>query len=194
MKSMTAKAIIVIAVTIFLFGCDRVEKDWKAAQQSGTVTAYGDYLGKHPQSIHDQEAKKTIDDLDWRDAKTKNTVNSYSEYLKKHSGGQYVNDAARLKEEAGMSSIEGKLMVSMMLGGPTLKTVNFENKVYQVFTNSNTKYINIQTDGNNVLWAIGSIYRIKGTVSEKLPAEFRNAAHDAAAKKFIVAREISIVK
>ena len=133
MKKLYSSIILIMIASMLIAGCDRVESDWKKAAQSNTAAAYGEFLAKHPKSAHVNEAKKLIDDLDWQDAKTKNSIDAFANYLNKHPEGQYVSDATKMKEEAGMSTIEGKLTASMMLGGPIIITVKVQNTLYQIF-------------------------------------------------------------
>jgi hypothetical protein len=53
------------ALSLGLIGCDRTESDWKRARDSKTVPAYTDFIGKHSQRAHVDEAKAAVENLDW---------------------------------------------------------------------------------------------------------------------------------
>lgn len=78
-------ALTVLAFT--LIGCNRAEKDWTEAKQANTIPAYEKFLANHPQGVHVEEAKNSIDALDWKDAEVKGTIDAYEGYLRVHPGG-----------------------------------------------------------------------------------------------------------
>jgi hypothetical protein len=49
-------------------------------------------------------------------------------------------------------------------------------------------------DGIAVRWDVGGIHRIKGTLTNEAPSEFRESPLAANATKFILAREITLIK
>lgn len=69
------------------------DQDWTNALISGSKTALEEYLQKHPNSTHKQEAWNKIDSIDWSTAKDENTIESYQEYLNAHADGAHIDEA-----------------------------------------------------------------------------------------------------
>jgi hypothetical protein len=105
-------AIVGVMSLGLLCGCDRTESDWKQAKDSNTVPAYTDFLAKHPQSLHVDEARGSIDELDWIDAKTKNTFDAYNGYVARHADGKHLADV-----RAGIEALPLKLSVAAVAVG-----------------------------------------------------------------------------
>lgn len=77
----------------------RQDRDWSNALVSGSKFALQDYLAKHPDSEHAQEARHKIDSIDWADASNENTLEAVQLYLAQHANGEYVDEAnAALKK------------------------------------------------------------------------------------------------
>jgi len=69
------------------------DNDWANAVVSGSRTALEDYIAKHPDSEHNNEAKHMIDSLDWSDALNESTMESMQAYLQNHANGEHVDEA-----------------------------------------------------------------------------------------------------
>jgi hypothetical protein len=80
-----------------LVACSSSESDWNQANTQGTVTAYQDFLTKHPNDPHDAAAQQRIqtlqDDQAWMTAQTGNTLQSYQQYLASEPMGAHAQDA-----------------------------------------------------------------------------------------------------
>lgn len=77
----------------------RQDSDWSNALVSGSKFALQDYLAKHPDSEHAQEARHKIDSIDWADASNENTLEAVQLYLAQHANGEHVDEAnAALKK------------------------------------------------------------------------------------------------
>jgi hypothetical protein len=74
-------------------GCNRTERDWKQVKEANTASAYANFIAKHPNGPHFDEAKASLDDLDWMAAKTKGTFDGYNLYLTRHTDGKHLSDA-----------------------------------------------------------------------------------------------------
>jgi hypothetical protein len=103
--------VLVISVAT-LMGCDRTESDWGSAKQANTVNAYREFITKHGQGAHVDEARLAIEDLNWRDAKATNTIEAYSAYLMGNKQGRYGAEAkgrlTKLRDEsAWMQATKG---------------------------------------------------------------------------------------
>lgn len=94
-----------------------VDNDWTNALVSGSKSALLDYLQKHPDSEHKQEAMHKIDSLDWADASNENTIESISAYLTEHANGDHVDEANTLLKKLKASTVqtEDKALVSSVL-------------------------------------------------------------------------------
>jgi hypothetical protein len=95
---------VFIAISLGLAGCDRTESDWQSAQQTNTPAAYNEFLAKHAQGAHVDEARKAIETLAWKGAQTKNVSESYQQYLGTYPAGQYVTEAKAAIEELAWTS------------------------------------------------------------------------------------------
>lgn len=91
MRTMTL--LILGFALIALAGCDRTESDWGKAKQANSSSAYRDFLAKHPQGAHVDEANRCIDDLDWKEALAKDTIEAYEAYLAAHAQGTHAAEA-----------------------------------------------------------------------------------------------------
>lgn len=84
------------AVTLLL-GCSSAQGDWTKAAAANTVTAYQDYLNKHPSGDNSVEATNRIhalqDDQDWSQAKQANSIDAYRNYLQQQPAGAHVKEA-----------------------------------------------------------------------------------------------------
>lgn len=90
------------------------DQDWLNAVVSGSKSALEEYLEKHPNSVHKQEAWNRIDSLDWIEASNQNTVAAYQAYIDAHADGAYASQAedAMKKVKAKDVQPEERQMVS----------------------------------------------------------------------------------
>jgi hypothetical protein len=91
-------------LAILLGGCDRTESDWKQAKDSNTAAAYTDFIAKHPQGSHVDEARAAIENLDWDTAKAADTTDAYTAYLAKYPQGMHANDVKSSIENLNWSN------------------------------------------------------------------------------------------
>jgi hypothetical protein len=89
-------ALVLISVTT-LFACSSAEKDWGKADAANSISAYQEYLGKHPTGEHSAEASDRIhslqDEAAWSQAKQSNTGDAYRDYFQKEPTGAHTKDA-----------------------------------------------------------------------------------------------------
>lgn len=71
----------------------KVDQEWHLAMTNNTKTAYLRYMERHPESIHNIEAKIKIDSIDWISAAGENTIESYKQYMEQHADGSHFVDA-----------------------------------------------------------------------------------------------------
>lgn len=69
------------------------DREWINVVMSGSRNMLDEYISKHPDSPHRQEALHKIDSLDWVLCRDANTEQAYKEYIDKHSDGDYYEDA-----------------------------------------------------------------------------------------------------
>jgi hypothetical protein len=84
---------LLVLATILLAGCGTTERDWKVAKDVNTAPGYADFLAKHPQGSHVDEARAAIDEIDWTSIKTKNTSAGYNKYLLTYPAGRHTSEA-----------------------------------------------------------------------------------------------------
>lgn len=83
----------------------QADADWTNTCVSGTKTALEDYLSRHPDSPHRQEALHKIDSLDWSLASNENTPDAYQTYLDAHSTGEHVEEARAAVKELNAKTV-----------------------------------------------------------------------------------------
>lgn len=102
----------VVLVTMLIAGCGTTERDWKQAKEANTASGYAEFLAKHPQGAHVDEARAAIDEIDWNLAKGKNTSADYQNYLAVHTAGRHVVQAKAaieaIEEDADWTSAKAK--------------------------------------------------------------------------------------
>lgn len=72
---------------------EQLDQDWTNAIVSGSKSALMDYLSKHPDSPHKQEAMDKIDSIDWAQCLKLNTSEAYQMYMADHSDGNHYEEA-----------------------------------------------------------------------------------------------------
>lgn len=75
------------------------DQEWIDALVSGSKAALNEYLDKHPDSPHRQEALSKIDSIDWALCVKANTSDAYQEYLDLHSDGSHYEEAVLALEK-----------------------------------------------------------------------------------------------
>lgn len=63
MKSKMTQIGLLMLSVMTISGCDRTESDWNKAKQSNTSAAFMDFIAKHPQGPHLDDAKRSLDGL-----------------------------------------------------------------------------------------------------------------------------------
>jgi len=82
---------------ILLAACSSAQSDWQKASASNTVTAYQEFLQKHPNTTQSVEARSRIhaleDEQAWARAQQANTVAGYQAYLQEQPAGIHLAEA-----------------------------------------------------------------------------------------------------
>ncbi len=81
---------ILLAVSV---GCNTADRDWRHAKDANTASAYTEFLAKHPQSPHVNEAATLLAEFDWKQAKASSTIAAFTEFLAKHPQNSHVGEA-----------------------------------------------------------------------------------------------------
>lgn len=84
-----------IVMCFILTACDSTESDWLKAREANTLIAYNDFISKHPQGPHLDEAKRGIEEIEWQTAKTNDNAEAYSSYLLKYPEGLYAGEGRK---------------------------------------------------------------------------------------------------
>jgi hypothetical protein len=95
---------------IWTTGCNTTEKDWNAAKETDTTSAYTGFLTQHPQGPHADEARTAIESLDWKEAHSANTSVAYTAFLVRHPQEAHAADAKAAK--AAAESVTGRTYVT----------------------------------------------------------------------------------
>lgn len=92
-----ACAATVAAVLAGLAACSREQQDWRSAEASDTVEAYGDFLKDHPDSGLVRQARARLtqlsEDRAWSQAGSADTVDAYKQFLAQYPNGQWSQEA-----------------------------------------------------------------------------------------------------
>ena len=94
----------VASLFLFIFamgGCTSAEtRDWEGARKDGTLSAYEQFLSKHPEGTFTANARSQIELLsrprDWQTAQSQNTIQGYEEFRRRHSSGEDAEKARAL--------------------------------------------------------------------------------------------------
>jgi len=54
-----------LLLTLLAIGCGETHQDWKKAEATNTAEAYAEFLAKHPQDSHADDARARIETIDW---------------------------------------------------------------------------------------------------------------------------------
>jgi len=76
-----------------LIGCNTTESDWAKAKNDNTASAYSEFVERHRQGPHVDEAIALIESMDWDAAKNTNTVPAYQAFISKHPTGRFAETA-----------------------------------------------------------------------------------------------------
>ncbi len=80
--------ILIYLSLVMVVGCASPKEDFVIARSLNTITAYEDFLKKHPQSGESIEARRRLNELRelhaWENALRANTVSAYEQFLKEN--------------------------------------------------------------------------------------------------------------
>lgn len=81
------------SIRLRLTALRQVNVDWERALASGSKAELEKFMRRHPNSVHNIEAKLQIDSLDWASACRADTPEAYQAYLSAHYDGAYYDEA-----------------------------------------------------------------------------------------------------
>lgn len=85
--------------SLFIYGCNSTEKDWKQAESLNTVQSYSQFIENHKSSPYAETAKERIIELDWHTAKQKNNIEAYKLFTQKYPASKYVQECKVIIEQ-----------------------------------------------------------------------------------------------
>jgi len=80
-------------------------QEWTNAVVSGSKAALTEYMRKHPDSPHRQEALSKIDSIDWEQCSKTNTAEAYQLYIDNHSDGNHYDEALLALKKARSAEV-----------------------------------------------------------------------------------------
>ncbi len=76
-----AVPLIIMGMLFFAYACSTAQKDYERARQLNTITAYQDFLSKHPQSDFSKHAMTRIEEKNFETAESENTIGAYQRFM-----------------------------------------------------------------------------------------------------------------
>lgn len=84
-------SLILLFTTIPLAGCRSTESDWKRATDANSSASYADFLAKHPNGKHADEAGIAIENLDWNKALSAGNPRAFFDFFRAHPESSRVS-------------------------------------------------------------------------------------------------------
>lgn len=78
---------------VLLLGCDAGKRDWQKAAEQGTITAYEEFLKKHPQHELAESARSKLDEIYFKQAQLENTIPEYEKFIQKYPQSRFKEKA-----------------------------------------------------------------------------------------------------
>jgi hypothetical protein len=99
MRALATIALILLLVS----GCSRHEADWASAAEQDTVSAYQDYLERHPDTEQAALARQRIAELQeqraWEQAREVDTLTAWRAFLQQHPDSGHAAEARSREHE-----------------------------------------------------------------------------------------------
>ena len=94
---------------VFLTACNTTEGDWTKAKTANTSSSYSEFLKKHSDGAHVEDAKSLVESLDWDAAKAAGTIDAYHSFLSKHPTGRFSESAGTELSELRWADAKRKM-------------------------------------------------------------------------------------
>jgi hypothetical protein len=95
--TMKRSTLVCYLLAALIAACSSTQKDWDHANTAGTVAAYQEFLQRHPQDAHAEEAHSRIHALEdvqaWSTAQSADTAAAYQQYLQSQPSGAHAQEA-----------------------------------------------------------------------------------------------------
>jgi len=92
-----------IAIIVGLFAllavtaCSGERQDWRSAEAADTAEAYDQFIERHPESEHAEQARSRLaqlaEDREWQRATTTDSADAYRGFLAQHPNGKWASEA-----------------------------------------------------------------------------------------------------
>lgn len=104
------------SIAAHLEALKQVDLDWTNALMSGSKAELEKYMLRHPNSVHNVEAKLQIDSLDWVAACQADTPEAYQAYINAHYEGTHYDEARLAYEHLDAQQVkpEDKQLISTL--------------------------------------------------------------------------------
>jgi len=104
-----------VILSLFLFGCATMEREWSKAKRTNTINDYREFISKYPDSPMISEAKGRIEELRieakirlekqrFYSAEQKNKLSTWAKFLREYPEGKFFMEA-----KAKMDSLAAKI-------------------------------------------------------------------------------------
>lgn len=106
------------SVSAHLEALKLIDLDWTNALMSGSKAELERYIMRHPNSVHNVEAKLQIDSLDWVAACQTDTPEAYQAYISAHYDGAHYDEARQNFDRLDAQQVkpEDKQIISELFG------------------------------------------------------------------------------
>ena len=88
-----ASVILTLVIITAMFGCATVKKQWSIARQTDTISAYEDFLSRHPSSEFFAEAQSRLLQLYLEKARAEDNVEAYEAFLSRYPSSEFSAEA-----------------------------------------------------------------------------------------------------
>ena len=106
-------AVVALIVALAFTGCDRTESDWIKAKQANTITAYKEFVSRHPQGARAEEAEQAMEAQRWsaaqaagKDTAGKEDIEALESYLKDFPRGKHAAEVASKLQDAELAGAD----------------------------------------------------------------------------------------
>jgi len=102
------KKIFILLLTCFIFisSCTNPEKDFQKAKEENTITAYQEFIDKHPKSEFTETAKDILYRLAYSEVKETNDIAKCDEYLESYPRSEYCDSVKAIIDSLEKSKVQ----------------------------------------------------------------------------------------
>ncbi len=85
-----------VCLSLFFSGCNNIEKDWKNAKETNSISVYQSFIKNHSSSVYKEKAQNAIDSIELASILKAPNVDSLKIFIKNHSASIYKNKATNI--------------------------------------------------------------------------------------------------